>query len=111
MDIQTQILLDAFVVENLHLAIYFSLEKGPYHEKVLINLSLLHVFVACFEVTIHALWVRNYILGLRVVNIIIKLLKICCDNSIIVFFFSKNEKYSRGTKPMELKYFVIKKEV
>ena len=64
--------------------------------------------VACFEATIHTLWLRNFILGLKVVNTITKPLKIYCDNSIVVFF-SKKDKYSRGVKYMELKYFAIKK--
>ena len=38
-----------------------------------------------------------------------KPLKIYCDNSAAVFF-SKNDKYSKGFKHMELKYFVIKEE-
>jgi len=33
-----------------------------------------------------------------------------CDNSAAVFF-SKNDKYSKGAKHMELKYFAIKEEV
>ena len=33
-----------------------------------------------------------------------------CDNSTVVFF-SKNDKYSKGVKHMELKYFVVKEEV
>ncbi|XP_070020311.1 secreted RxLR effector protein 161-like [Nicotiana sylvestris] len=64
-------------------------------------------FVACFEATIHALWLRNFISGLGVVDTITKLLKIYCDNSAVVFF-SKNDKYSKGFKHMELKYFTVK---
>ena len=67
-------------------------------------------FVACYEATIHALWLRNFISGLGVVDTITKPLKIYCDNSAAVFF-SKNDKYSRGAKHMELKYFVVKEEV
>ena len=48
-------------------------------------------FVACFEATIYALWMQNFILGLGVVNTITKLLKIYYDNSAVVFF-SKNKK-------------------
>jgi len=33
-----------------------------------------------------------------------------CDNSATVFF-SKTDKYSKGVKHMELKYFVAKEEV
>jgi len=67
-------------------------------------------FVACFEATIQANWLRNFISGLGVVDSIAKPLKIYCDNSAAVFF-SKNDKYSKGVKHMELKYFVVKEEV
>ena len=67
-------------------------------------------FVACFEATIHGLWLRNFISGLVIVDIIAKLLKIFCDNSAAVFF-SKSDKYSNGAKHMEIKYFVITEEV
>ncbi|XP_060198335.1 secreted RxLR effector protein 161-like [Lycium barbarum] len=67
-------------------------------------------FVACFEATIHALWLRNFISGLGVVDTITKPLKIYCDNTAAIFF-SKNDKYSKGAKHMELKYFTVKDEV
>ena len=57
----------------------------------------------------HALWLRNFISGLGVVDTITKPLKIYCDNSTAVFF-SKNDKYSRGTKHMELKYFSVNED-
>ena len=52
---------------------------------------------------------RNFISGLGIVDNISKPLKIYCDNSAIVFF-SKNDKYSKGVKHMELKYFFVKEE-
>ncbi|XP_070029346.1 secreted RxLR effector protein 161-like [Nicotiana sylvestris] len=64
-------------------------------------------FVACFEATVHALWLRNFISGLGVVDTITKPLKIYCDNSATVFF-SKNDKYSKSAKHMKLKYFTVK---
>ncbi|KAA0039623.1 Retrovirus-related Pol polyprotein from transposon TNT 1-94 [Cucumis melo var. makuwa] len=67
-------------------------------------------FVACFEATVHGLWLRNFISGLGIVNSIAKPLRIYCDNSAAVFF-SKNDKYSKGVKHMELKYFAVKEEV
>ena len=67
-------------------------------------------FVACFEATVQANWLWNFISSLGVVDSISKLLKIYCDNSATVFF-SKNDKYSKGDKHMELKYFVVKEEV
>ena len=67
-------------------------------------------FVACFEATIHDLWLRNFISGLQVVDTISRPLKIYCNNSVAVFF-SKNDEYSKGAKHMEIKYFAIKEEV
>jgi len=67
-------------------------------------------FVACFEVKGKANWLRNFVSGLGIVDNIAKPLRIYCDNSATVFF-SKNDKYSKGSKHMELKYFVVKEEV
>ncbi|XP_057958549.1 secreted RxLR effector protein 161-like [Malania oleifera] len=67
-------------------------------------------FVACFEATIQANWLWNFISGLGIVDSIAKLLKIYCDNSAAVSF-SKNDKYSKGAKYMEFKYFVVKEDV
>ncbi|OIT00903.1 hypothetical protein A4A49_23935 [Nicotiana attenuata] len=67
-------------------------------------------FVACFEAIIHALWLPNFISRHGVVDTITKPLKIYCDNSAAVFF-SKNDKYSKCAKHIELKYFTVKEEV
>ncbi|KAL7131932.1 hypothetical protein ABFS83_12G038100 [Erythranthe nasuta] len=67
-------------------------------------------FVACFEASSHALWLRNFILGLKAVDSIAKPLKIYCDN-IAAVFFSKNGNYSSGSKHIDLKYLVVKERV
>ena len=67
-------------------------------------------FVACFEALVQDKWLRNFILGLGIVDSIARPLKIYCDNSAAVFF-SKNDKYSKGAKHIELKYFVVEEEV
>ena len=67
-------------------------------------------FVACFEATIQANWLWTFISGLGVVDSISKPLKIYCDNFAAIFF-SKNDKYSKGAKHMELKYFAVKEEI
>lgn len=67
-------------------------------------------FMACFKATIHILWLRNFISGLGIVDNNAKLLKIYYDNFVAIFF-SKNDKYLKGSKHMELKYFVIEEEV
>ena len=63
-----------------------------------------------FEAMVQVKWLRNFISRLGIVDSIARPLKIYCDNSEIVFF-SKNDKYSKGAKHMELKYFVVKEEV
>ena len=67
-------------------------------------------FVACFEATVHGLWLRNFILGLGIVDFVSNRLRIYYDNSAVVFF-SKNDKYSKGAKHMELKYRTVKEDV
>uniref|UniRef100_A0A803LZ05 Retroviral polymerase SH3-like domain-containing protein n=1 Tax=Chenopodium quinoa TaxID=63459 RepID=A0A803LZ05_CHEQI len=67
-------------------------------------------FIACFEASNHALWLRNFILGLGVVDSIAKPLKIFFDNTATVFFL-KNGKFSSGSKAMDLKYLVVRERV
>jgi len=66
-------------------------------------------FVACFEATIQSLWLRNFGSGLRIIDNIERPLKIHCDNAAAVFF-SKNDRYSKGAKHMDLKYLSVKKK-
>ena len=67
-------------------------------------------FVACFEATNHALWLRNFLSRLTVMDSIARPLKIYCDNAAAVFF-SKNDKYSKGIKHMRMRYLSVKDEV
>ncbi|GJZ24326.1 retrovirus-related pol polyprotein from transposon TNT 1-94 [Tanacetum coccineum] len=66
--------------------------------------------VACYEATIHALWLQNFISGLGVVDTVSKPLKIYYDN-VATSFFSKNDKYSKGAKHMDIKFFIVKEEI
>ena len=93
----------------------FLLSKGAVSWKsakqsVITSSTMEAEFVACFEATIHALWLRNFISRLGVIATITKPLKIYCHNSRAIFF-SKNDKYSRGAKHIELQYFAIKEKV
>ena len=45
-----------------------------------------------------------------VVDSIVRPLKVYCDN-VVTIVFSKNDRYSKGTKHIELKYLAIKEEV
>ena len=63
--------------------------------------------MACYEATVHALWLRNFVFGLDISDSMARPLRISCDNFSVVFF-SKNEKYSKGSKHMDLKYLLVK---
>ncbi|KAL1219965.1 Retrovirus-related Pol polyprotein from transposon TNT 1-94 [Cardamine amara subsp. amara] len=78
-------------------------------ESVIATFTMEAEFVACYEATIHALWLQNFISGLGIVNIIARPLRIYCGNYAAVFF-SKNDKYSKGAKHMEIKYLRSKKK-
>ena len=53
---------------------------------------------------------RNLIFSLRVIDSIIRLIKIYCDNSATVFF-SKNDKSESHSKHIDIKYLVIKDHI
>ena len=93
----------------------FMLAKGTIswksaEESIMATSTMEAEFVACFEATVHALWLRNFISGLNIVDSIARPLRIYCDNSVAVFF-SKNDKYSKGAKHVDLKYLSVKDEV
>ena len=79
-------------------------------QSVIVTSTMEAEFMACFEAMVQAKWLRNFISRLGIVDSIARPLKIYCDNSTTVFF-SKNDKYSKGAKHMELKYFAVKEEV
>ncbi|XP_042958044.1 secreted RxLR effector protein 161-like [Carya illinoinensis] len=54
-------------------------------------------FVACFEATVHGLWLRNFISGLGVVDSIERPLIIYCDNSSAVFFSKNDRSINKGS--------------
>ena len=67
-------------------------------------------FVACYEATTQALWLRNFIIGLNIADSISRPLKIFCDNSAVVFF-SKNNKSGSQSKHIEIKYLKVRENV
>jgi hypothetical protein len=67
-------------------------------------------FIACYEATGQALWLKKFIPDLKVVDCIDKPLKMYCDNEPAVFY-AHNNKSSNATKPIEVKYYVVKHKV
>ena len=64
-------------------------------------------FVACYEATGHAVQLKNFILALKVIDNIIELITLYCDNQSAIFFLSNN-KSSGASKHIDFKYRVVK---
>ena len=67
-------------------------------------------FVSYFEATSHGMWLKGFIDGFRVVDSISRLLRIYCDNSVVVFM-AKNNKSGSQSKCIDIKYLTIKERV
>eukprot|EP00253_Pinus_taeda_P009247 PITA_09247 len=67
-------------------------------------------FVPCFEATLHGVWLKSFISGLRIMDSISKPLRMYCDNSIVVFM-AKNNKSGSRNKHIDIKYLAIRERV
>ena len=67
-------------------------------------------FIACYEATSQAVWLRNFIIGLRVVDSIARPVQIYCDNSAAVFY-SRNNKRSVGTRILDVKFLSVREKI
>jgi len=67
-------------------------------------------FVACYEAVGQAVWLKNFIPGLRVVDSISKPLTLYCDN-IAAVTYASNNKSSNAAKHIDIKYHVVKDRI
>jgi hypothetical protein len=67
-------------------------------------------FVTCYETTGQAIWLKNFIRKLHVIDNIARSLTLLCDNKAIVFF-SKNNKSSGASKWIDIKYLIVRDKV
>eukprot|EP00253_Pinus_taeda_P025738 PITA_25738 len=80
-------------------------------KQTLIAISTMEVeFVSCFETTLHGVWLKSFISGLRIMDSIPKPLRIYCDDSAVVFMAKKNKSGSRN-KHIDIKYLAIREHV
>ena len=66
--------------------------------------------MACYEATFHAIWLRNFISYLEVVNSISRPLNMFCNNSAVVSF-SRNTRSTSRFKHIYVKLFFVKEKV
>ncbi|XP_048447428.1 secreted RxLR effector protein 161-like [Pyrus x bretschneideri] len=67
-------------------------------------------YIAVFEASAHANWLRNFIKYLKIVASIARPLKIYSDNMAIVYF-AKNNKNGSHKKHIDIKYLVVRRHV
>jgi hypothetical protein len=67
-------------------------------------------FTACYEATTQALWLRNFVHGLKIVDSIARLIKIFYDNCAAIFF-SKNNKSGSRNKHIDIKYLRMSENI
>ena len=64
-------------------------------------------YVACYEATHHAVWLRNFIRDFGVVDSIKRLIMMHCNNT-ATMSLSNNLKGILGERYIDVKYFAIK---
>lgn len=67
-------------------------------------------YVAIHEATGQALWLKNFIIEIKVVDSIERHLKLFCNNATVVFF-AKNNKRSTASSYIDVKYFAVRESV
>jgi hypothetical protein len=67
-------------------------------------------FMACYEVTGQAVWLKIFIPGLQVIDNIARPLTLLCDNEAAIFF-SKNNKSNDASKWIDIKYLIVRDKV
>jgi hypothetical protein len=81
-----------------------------YKQMIVASSTMYAEFIACFEATNQVLWLNKFIPDLKVVDCIDKPLKMYCDNRPAVFY-AHNNKLSKATIPIEVKYYVVKDKI
>jgi hypothetical protein len=67
-------------------------------------------FIACYKALGQTMWLKFFIINLRVIDSISKSLTIYYDNKVIIFF-SHNNKSSGASKHIDLKYLIVREKV
>jgi hypothetical protein len=67
-------------------------------------------FVACYEATEQAMWLKKSVPDLRVIDKIERPLKLYCDNEPAVLY-SHNNKKTKVVKHINIMFYVVKKKI
>ncbi|XP_074323453.1 secreted RxLR effector protein 161-like [Apium graveolens] len=67
-------------------------------------------YIACFVASNQALWLRNFVTGLRILDGVKRPLKIFCDNKSAVEY-SNNNWSTTDAKHIDIKFLVVKEKI
>ena len=67
-------------------------------------------YIACYETTSQAIWLRNFITDLHIVDTIARPVQIYCDNKAAVAF-ANDKKMSDGGKHLDTKFLVVREKI
>ncbi|CAL2248761.1 unnamed protein product [Prunus armeniaca] len=67
-------------------------------------------YIACYEVTSHIVWLRNFIKDIKVVDLIFRPIQIYNDNTAAIFH-CMNNKMSSGLQHINRKYLIVREKV
>jgi hypothetical protein len=75
------------------------------------TLSMMYAeFVACYEATGQAMWLKKFVPSLRVVDNIERPLKLYYDNEPAVLYAHNNKK-TKAIKHINIKFYVVKEKI
>jgi hypothetical protein len=67
-------------------------------------------FVACYEATGQAMWLKKFVPSLRVIDSIERSLKLYCDNEPAVLYAHNNKKI-KAAKDIDIRFYVVKEKI
>jgi hypothetical protein len=67
-------------------------------------------YVACYEALGQAVWLKNFVLGIKVIDNILRPIMMYCDNEAALPFVSNNTSIG-GAKHIDIKYRVVKERI
>jgi hypothetical protein len=76
-------------------------------QTVMTSSTMYTEFVACYEIVRQAMWLKKFVLSLRVVDNIEIPLKLYCDNEPAVLYAHNNKKI-KADKHINIRFYVVK---
>jgi hypothetical protein len=67
-------------------------------------------FVGCYEATGQAMWLKKFVLGLRVIDNIERSLKLYYDNEPTILYAHNNKK-TKAIRHIDIRFYIVKEKI